>query len=228
MNRGDCRHEGVKPAVMKITDKGCRRSLVYIIPVIGHYIWDVGLCRTFLAASVLVALPSLAPSQSTDNQNQPVAVPGDPSQSLSIPTQQNDLSLNWNDFDRRVWANAKTYVDIPMPDIQVAVPELKGLTEDGTQPDLNSLLDNVGKSCLELLQHTPNVASHEEQITSQHTASRISQGALVRAIPEATHEKQTFGYLLLNRVTEDGSELREYRTDKNGRPITYSGSKTDR
>lgn len=185
--------------------------------------------RTWLAVCVLWSLASLATGQSATSspQQQPSAPdPGSPAAEPAIPTQQNDLSLNWNDFDRRVWANAKTYVDIPMADVLAAVPELKGLTEEVSRPDLNSLLDSVGKSCLELLQHTPNVASREEQITSQHTVSRISQGAMVAAIPEATHEKQTFGYLLLNRVTEDGSELREYRTDKNGRPIAYSGSKT--
>jgi hypothetical protein len=144
----------------------------------------------------------------------------------SIPAQQSDLSLSWNDFDRRVWANARTYVDMTIPDIIAAVPELKGLNQDAGGMDLSSLLDSVGKSCLDLLQHTPNVASREEQITSQHISSRISQGAMVAAMPQETHDKQTFGYLLLNHVTEDGLELREYRTDKNGRPITYSGSKT--
>jgi hypothetical protein len=185
--------------------------------------------RTWLPVCLLLSLASLATGQSaTSNPQQQSSfpAPGNPSPQPSIPSQQNDLSLNWNDFDRRVWANATTYVDLPMADVLAAVPELKGLTEEGSRPDLNSLLDSVGKSCLELMRHTPNVASREEQITSQHTASRISQGALVAAIPEATHEKQTFGYLLLNRITEDGSELREYRTDKNGRAITYSGSKT--
>ena len=39
-----------------------------------------------------------------------------------------------------------------------------------------------------------------------------------------TQEKQTFSYLLLSRVTDAGIELREYRTDKKGRPLSYSGS----
>ncbi|HTS07464.1 MAG TPA: hypothetical protein VMP68_17930 [Candidatus Eisenbacteria bacterium] len=189
--------------------------------------WGEPFRRAWLCVCLLAALSSLANSQSdSPNPAQQTSVASDASKGSSIPSSQSDFSLNWNDFDRRVWANARTYVDVPIPDVIEAVPELRGLNQDSGGADLNSLLVRVGKSCLELLQHTPNVASHEEQITHQRVASRISQGALVTAIPEATQEKQTFGYLLLNHVGEEGIELQEYRTDKNGRPITYSGSKT--
>ena len=143
-----------------------------------------------------------------------------------MQSQPYDLSLDWNDVEHRLWTNAKTYVDMPLQDFVDTVPELKGLTEGETGADLASLLDKVGKTCLELLQHTPSVASHEDQITTQRTVSRISQGAFVRAALPPTQEKQTFGYLLLSRVTDAGLELQEYRTDKKGRPVAYSGSKT--
>ncbi len=114
---------------------------------------------------------------------------------------------------------------MPFQDVLAKVPELKSMTRGETPADSASLLDKVGKTCLELLQHTPSVASREGQITTQRTVSRISQGALVRAALPPTREKQTFGYLLMSRVTDAGLELQEYRTDKKGRPVSYSGSK---
>lgn len=147
-----------------------------------------------LLVSLLMGLFALFPNRSLNNTStqQPAVQEGTP-QSTSIPSQQNDLSLNWNDFDHRVWVNAKTYVDMPFQDVLAKVPELKSMTRGETPADSASLLDKVGKTCLELLQHTPSVASREGQITTQRTVSRISQGAPVRAALPPTREKQTFG-----------------------------------
>ncbi|SRR5579871_485823 len=142
-----------------------------------------------------------------------------PAQSAPTKNSGDSFSLNWNDVEQTIWANAKTYVDLPISDVAAAVPELKELTPETSQEGLASLLDHVGQTCIELLHHTPNLASREEQITQQRGVSRISQGVFVPVLGEARTDRQEFGYLLLSHTTGDGTELREYRTDKHGRPI---------
>jgi len=85
-----------------------------------------------------------------------------------------------------------------------AVPELKGLTAETNQGGLASLLGNLGQSCIDLLRHTPDLASHEEQITQQRGINRISEGAFVLLTNAIRRERQEFGYLLLFRDTADG------------------------
>jgi hypothetical protein len=165
---------------------------------------------------------TVQPSNASQEQN------AHPSSAQSAPGKNggDGLSLNWSDVEQTIWANAKTYVDLPVAEVAAAVPELKELTAE-TSPrreGLASLLDHVGQSCTDLLQHTPNLASREEQITQQRGVSRISQGTLVPVMSETRRDRQEFGYLLLSHVTADGIELREYRTDKHGRPIVSTRS----
>ena len=147
-----------------------------------------------------------------------------PAQSAPMNNSGESLSLNWNDVERSIWANARTYVDVPVAEVVAAVPELKELMPEAGQVGLASLLDHVGQSCMDLLHHTPNLASREEQITLQKGVGRISQGPLVPVMSEARRDRREFGYLLLSHVTADGIELREYRTDKHGRPIVSTRS----
>ena len=140
------------------------------------------------------------------------------------PSQGGGLLLNGADFDANVWANAKTYVDLPVADIETAVPELQGLEADASQEGLSSLLDGIGKSCEELMHHTPNVASREEQDTSQRMVSRVWQGVMQPMSTPPAHEHQEFQYLLLSRPTDTGVEFHEYRADKHGQPVANSGS----
>src|SRR5580693_9034737 len=102
--------------------------------------WDAPSRRPFLAVFVVIGLSFLSPSQSpnTASTQQPAVQEGTP-QSTSIPSKQDDLSLNWNDFDHRVWVNAKTYVDMPLQDVVDTVPELKSMTQGETPKDSASL-----------------------------------------------------------------------------------------
>src|SRR5215467_3165858 len=162
--------------------------------------------------------PSMVPAQSASRDPDAVQAPAQ-----SAPKNGGDsLTLDWNDVEQSIWANAKTYVDLPVPDLVGAVPELKALAPETSQEGLASLLGHIGQSCVDLFRHTPNLASHEVQITQQRGVNRISQGAFA---PELTHsERQEFGYLLLFRATQDVTELPEYRTDKHGRPIVSASS----
>jgi len=186
--------------------------------------WGVALSRTLLICSLgLCSFLAKGQSGSGISQQQRAAPPHPPTDP-AVPAQRKDPSPDWHESDRQIWENAKPYVDLPLREVLAAVPDLKGLTEAENQSDLTSLLDKVGKSCLELLRHTPSVVSREDQITTQRVVSRPSHGALTRDELLPTQEKQTFGYLLLSRVTEVGVELKEYRMDKKGRPLAYSGS----
>src|SRR5215467_13666369 len=162
---------------------------------------------------------SSVPPSSSASQD-PNAV--QPPQSAPMKDGGDSLSLSWNDVEQSIWANAKTYVDVPVSDVVEAVPELKALAPEASQEGLASLLGHIGQSCIDLFRHTPNLASHEVQITQQRALRRSSQGAFD---PELTHsQRQEFGYLLLFRANQDVTELREYRTDKHGHPIVSASS----
>ncbi len=172
---------------------------------------------------------TLARVQETAGQDQPrteshsVESPGQPPPATN---KSNNLSLDWSDAEQNTWANAKTYIDRPVSEVVGAVQELKGLIPETSQEGLASLLGRLGQSCFDLLHHTPNLASREVQLTTQRGVSRISPGAFVPAMSEIGADRQEFGYLLLFRATDDGTELREYRTDKHGRPIVNTRSQS--
>jgi len=121
----------------------------------------------------------------------------------------NDLLLSPNDIDKSFWANAKPYIDDPLPELQAAVPELKGLDPTPSPEPLPSLLARVGDACVDLEQRMPNVISHEEVIT------------------QTLHAKpwrQKFEYLMIPHRTPSSVELEEYRTDKLGRRVAAGDS----
>jgi hypothetical protein len=141
----------------------------------------------------------------------------------NLPQPHNDLSLNPRDFEKTIWANAKPYLAYSLPDLEVAVPELQGLQPATSQNELNLLVHRTGETCVELLQHMPNVIAHEEVMTRERTVSLISHGGVAGKRIELKPRRQRFEYLLLSHRTADGNFLDEYRTDKHGRQITGSG-----
>lgn len=146
-------------------------------------------------------------------------------QGSASPSQPGDLLLNAKDVDQNIWANAKTYVDLPTAEVVAAVPELQGLEPEASQEELSSLLGRIGQSSMELVHRTPNVASREDQDTNQRIVSRVWQGVMAPYTPPPAHDHQEFQYLLLSRQTETGREFHEYRTDKQGRPVANPRSR---
>ena len=175
-----------------------------------------------LVAAVAVVLwvhPATGQDQAPPTQLPSVALSQNSSQNQGV-----DHAPAQSDPEQKIWANAKTYVDLPTSEVMDALPELKSLKAETSQEGLASLLGHVGQSCIDLLRHTPNLASHEEQITQQRGISRISEEAFVPLTNTIRRERQEFGYLLLFRDTAGGMELREYRTDRHGRPILNARS----
>ncbi len=105
-------------------------------------------------------------------------------------------------FDRFVWANAKPYLDDPMPQLTADIPELHGLDPAPDQQSLPELLKRIGDKTLELLGRMPNVISHENVV--------------VKVEPKGPTTYQHFDYLVLRHENEANGvvTLDEYRTDK--------------
>jgi hypothetical protein len=144
----------------------------------------------FVVITVIVAATAFAQSQ------EPPATPQ--------LQPNNNVLLNWTDVEKNIWSKAKPYLDDPLPELEAAVPELKGLQPAASQEQLRFILAGVGQKCVHLLQRTPNVISSETVIT--------------RA-PHARTAQQNFGYLMLYRESPSGILLEEYRTDNHGRSL---------
>jgi hypothetical protein len=125
------------------------------------------------------------------------------------PEINKDLLLNWSDIQKSQWAEAKPYVNDPLPELEAVVPELKGLEPASDQETLGSILAGVGDKCVHLLERTPNVISRE-QVTTEERHRLIS--------------RQTFGFLLISQPTPTGISLHEYRTDSHEKSAPVSAA----
>ena len=144
--------------------------------------------------------PGAGVSSSDEHRSSSNGVP--PSQSADglLPT--------WTDAEKRVWQSAKPYLDENIFDLEKEVPELKGLTPAASQEELNSILGGVGARCVDLLKRTPNVIADEQ--VSTYVSHFMSS-------------EQEFSYLVIVNQTDQGSIVREYRTDARGTPVSEPG-----
>jgi hypothetical protein len=107
------------------------------------------------------------------------------------------------------YVNATNFVSSSLPEVQVAVPELKGLKPAEDQHDLTRLLDKVGAKTVELVRKIPNLISNEEVAESQ---------------PEGAGARKEFSYLILAHRGKDSVTLEEYRADLYPRRVPSDGS----
>ena len=124
----------------------------------------------------------------------------------------------------RLYAGAQPYMDEPLPKLKKAVHELKGLEPAPSQEQLSGLLAKVGAKADELTKKVPNLISDEEVSESQWDAAEpdmvpgCDHGCLTEG--SHSHRDQSFSYLILTHLTQSGQKLDEYRTGRNGRPIS--------
>ncbi|SPF33008.1 Poly(3-hydroxybutyrate) depolymerase (modular protein) [Candidatus Sulfotelmatobacter kueseliae] len=118
---------------------------------------------------------------------------------LKIDSQGN-VELTPQTFDRSVWANAKPYLDDPLPQLTANIPELQGLDPAPDQQRLAELLKKTGDKSLDLLRRMPNVISHESVVT--------------KIEPRGPTWHQQFEYLVLRHEANSDVTLDEFRTDK--------------
>jgi hypothetical protein len=83
-------------------------------------------------------------------------------------------------------------------ELQLAIPELKGLNPPPDQEKLPELLDMVGAKTLEIAKNAPNLISRENVIRSQQGLAET---------------RRDYDYLILTRVEKNIVGLNEYRVD---------------
>jgi hypothetical protein len=83
-------------------------------------------------------------------------------------------------------------------ELQIAIPELKGLNPAPDQDKLSELLDKVGAKTLEIAKNTPNLISRENVIQSQQGVGET---------------RRDYDYLILTRVEGNVVSLNEFRVD---------------
>jgi hypothetical protein len=130
----------------------------------------------------------------------------------------------------KLYAGAQPYMDEPLPELKKTVHEAAGLKPAPSQESLSDLLAKVGAKADELLQKVPDLISDEAVSAAQWansggvTAGCVGPGCFNSAA--SSQSDQTFHYLILTRPAPDGRlALQEYRTGRNGRPLTlgYGG-----
>jgi outer membrane lipoprotein-sorting protein len=96
--------------------------------------------------------------------------------------------------------NFPNFTSCPIAELQLTVPELKGLKPARDQEKLPALLDKVGDKTLDIARHTPNLISRE-------TVTESQQG-----VAGTRHD---YDYLILSRVEGNVVGLNEFRMDRN-------------
>jgi hypothetical protein len=127
-----------------------------------------------------------------------------PPQDLQFPANETPASRQ-----KRLYNEAKPYLNDSLSELQKAMPELRGLKAGET--DLPALLTRTGQEIEELSQQMPNLISSEEVIQSR-PGSRSGRSS-----------RQQFNYLILVHRSATGAEMSEYRTDLQNRSIGQPG-----
>lgn len=113
----------------------------------------------------------------------------------AVPSQQMPAAAN---------AAGATVVKLPnftsctVAELQLAVPELKGLKKASTQKKLAALLDKVGARMSDIARNTPNLISKES----------VTEGFL-----GTTNTRHEYDYLILTRREGSVADFKEFRVD---------------
>ncbi len=112
-------------------------------------------------------------------------------------------------------------MDEPLAELKKMAHELAGLKLVSSQDQVSDLLAKIGTKADELLRKVPDLISEEAVSQAQWPTS---SGCLSEwcGIPiNRSQRDQTFNYLILTHPVQDGGvELQEYRTNRNGKPVT--------
>ena len=105
--------------------------------------------------------------------------------------------------NQHVYDGARPMIDWPLPEVLKAVPELAGLEPAQNQRDLPLILNRTGEDIKALLETLPNSSARED----------ITQEVLERDGRVKEQRVQSFNYLLLKHLGEQGVRLEDYRTN---------------
>ena len=116
--------------------------------------------------------------------------------------------------EQRYYANTRTLLDLPLPQLLKALPELRGLEPAANQEQLPLILREVGKGVEESYQDLPNVVAKEEVTQEQ------LEGINGR-VKQTFH--RGFSYLVLAHNESGRETVTEYRVDAQGERIEPQG-----
>jgi hypothetical protein len=111
--------------------------------------------------------------------------------------------------EQHIYDGATTVVDLPLPEVIQAFPDLQGLEAARSQEELSRILDSVGDRAKALLESLPNTSSREDI-----TEERLSRDGRVKA-----RRVESSSYLILVQQSGEGRNLVEYRTDLQGNVV---------
>jgi hypothetical protein len=154
--------------------------------------------RSTVTASLILAAVCSALPQSQPNQKPPASV---------AETKAQELKL---------YADARPYVDEPVPQLQRVVRDLDGLKPTTDQESLPALLTRIAESADQLLGRLPNLIS-DEGVTQRETAFCDGCTMLFRPQPQNV---ERFSYIILaHPVEEHQLVLEEYRMTRDSKPV---------
>jgi hypothetical protein len=110
-----------------------------------------------------------------------------------------------------LYRDARSIVEFSQEELIKAYPELKHVTFDFDQEQLDPLLDDVGKRIESMFHDLPNTASREEVRQDYSGFSGIERRVV----------RNTYDYLFLTPTRLETNAWVEVRSDSKGRPIPY-------
>jgi hypothetical protein len=121
----------------------------------------------------------------------------------------------------KLYAGAHPYMDEPLAELKKMAHELAGLKPVSSHDQLSDLLAKVGAKADELLQKVPDLISEEAVSQAQWPTSSGCLSEWCGTPINRSQREQTFNYLILTHPAQNGGvELQEYRTNRNGKPVT--------
>jgi hypothetical protein len=111
--------------------------------------------------------------------------------------------------EQSYYKHAYSIVDLPLPEIMSALPELQGLQPAADQQELPDILTKVGEAVLHAYEDLRNVAADEEITEEQY-------GYNGRLLDTSRHH---FGYLITVDKSPGEEVLHEYRTNAELKPV---------
>jgi hypothetical protein len=150
-----------------------------------------------------IALNPIAPADQntveapkTTSATTPVTSAPDPS--VAAPKPDTTSKSEATQAASIVEVNFPNFTTCTIAELQLAVPELKGLKPSTDQQELPTLLDKVGAKTVDIDRNTPNLISRETVMDVQERAAT---------------KRTDYDYLILARVQEKTVELDEFRVD---------------
>jgi VWFA-related protein len=129
--------------------------------------------------------------------------------------------------EAKLYADARPYLDEPLPMLKKTVHELGGIEPAISQDQLLELLSKIGTKADELLHRLPNLICDEvvDEAQWQEALSGpmgcTGEDCLRFHGGSRGETNQKFSYMILNHPDQgSGSLVSEYRSGRNGKPVT--------